>query len=287
MGTTSLDIVEPANPADPSSSRALPTTVLYPTSTGPAPLARGLARAPFPLLVFSQGYDLSVAAYTALLTDWASAGFVVAAPTYPHTDPSDAAALDESDIVNHPADLEFVITTVLDTARTAGSVLSGLVNANEVGVVGQSDGADVTLAVSENSCCFDPRVKAAAVLSGAELFSFGGRYFAGSPVPLLVVQGSADTINVPACSAQLYDAARSPKYYLDLFGETHDSPYTAVGTTAQEIVAQVTTDFFDAELAGQSAGIGAMEASGDVAGATEVSNGPWAPAVTGTCPGAP
>jgi len=104
----------------------------------------------------------------------------------------------------------------------------------------------------------------------------------GSPVPVLVVQGSADTINVPACDARFYDTARSPKYYLGFSGATHDPPYTAAGTGAQDVVAQVTTDFFDAALAGRSTGI-----AGDVAGATEVSNGSSAPPVTSACRGAP
>ena len=89
--------------------RSLPTAVFYPVrgiaAAGGPDAQPDRTHAPYPLLVFSQGYDLSVQAYSTLLTDWASAGFVVAAPTYPHTDPSDQRALDENDITNHPADL--------------------------------------------------------------------------------------------------------------------------------------------------------------------------------------
>ncbi|HVA07074.1 MAG TPA: hypothetical protein VNG12_10075 [Acidimicrobiales bacterium] len=286
VGTTNLDITEATSPAG-GMSRVLPTVVWYPEHQAGNWSAPDLAHAPYPLLVFSQGYDLSVSAYAGLLEDWASAGFVVAAPTYPDTDPSDPAALDENDIVNHPADLRFVITTLLGDARAPGSVLSGLVNAAEIGLVGHSDGGDVSLAVAANSCCRDARVKAAAILSGAELTAFGGRYFAGNTVPLLVVQGSADTINVPACSAQIYDAARPPKYYLDLVAAMHEPPYTEPGTTDQEVVAKITTEFFDAELAGQSTAIGTILADGDVIGATQITDSASAPPSSGTCPGAP
>ena len=236
--------------------------------------------------MFSQGYDLSVQAYATLLTGWASAGFVVAAPTYPDTDPSDQHSLDENDITNHPADLRYVITTLLDASHESGSPLSGLIDANAIGVVGHSDGADVALAVAADTCCQDPRVKAAAILSGAELASFGGRYAFSGGVALLVAQGSADTINLPACSAQIYNAAAPPKYYLDLLGAPHEPPYADPGPD-QQIVARVTTDFFDAELAGQTAALAAMTTDGSVGGRSSLTASTVSPQEPGTCPGAP
>lgn len=264
----------------------LPTVIWFPTArlgTSPAPGKEG-----FPLLVFSTGYDISVHPYDGLLAAWASAGFVVAAPTYPHNDPSDPSQVDENDIVNHPRDLRSVITAVLNQAGHRTSVLFRLVNGNEVGVVGHSDGAEVSLVVAEGSCCRDPRVKAVAVLSGAELGSFGGRYFGGPAVPILVVQGNADTVNPPACSAQIYNAASRPKYYLDLLGAGHLPPYAgpAVGPNGDRgIVTRVTTDFFDAELAGQPAGVSSMRTDGNVAGTATLTSGASAPAAPGSCPG--
>jgi predicted dienelactone hydrolase len=287
VGTTSLNVVEPPS-AQGEPGRTLPTQVWYPAtsqSEGPAP---DRTRAPYPLLVFSQGYDLGVSAYSALLEAWATAGYVVAAPTYPHTDPSDPAGLDENDIVNHPADLRYVITTVLDTAQQHSSVLSGLVAPNEIGVVGHSDGGDVSLAVAENTCCRDPRVKAAAILSGAELAAFGGTYFArgAANASLLVVQGNDDTINYPVCSSQIYDTAGPPKYYLDLLGAQHEPPYVNPWTY-QQVIEHVVTDFFDAQLMGQTAAATAMASDGNVAGTTQLTDGATAPAELGSCPGAP
>lgn len=289
VGTTSLPITEPGAAAA-IAPRSLPTTVFYP-GRGVAPgggtdALPDRTHAPYPLLVFSQGYNLSVEAYSTLLSDWASAGFVVAAPTYPHTDPAGPGALDENDITNHPADLRFVITTLLETAQGSGSILSGLIDANEIGVVGHSDGADVSLAVATNTCCQDPRVKAAAILSGAELASIGGRYTFSSGVPLLVAQGNADTINLPACSAQIYDAAGSPKYYLDLLGAPHKTPYTDAGPD-QQTVASVTTDFFDTELAGRTSALTALTTDGNVGGRSSLTATAAAPQAGGACPGAP
>jgi len=284
VATTDISVVEPS--ATPGgSSRSLPTTVWYPALTGSAVPDKG--HAPYPLVVFSQGYDRGVSTYAGPIRAWASAGFVVAAPTYPFTDPAAPTGVNENDLFNHPADLRFVITTVLNAAGDPASVLSGLVNTSEIGVVGHSDGADVTLAVAADSCCADPRVKAAAVLSGAEFSAFGGHYFSGTrALPLLVVQGSADTVNAPVCSTQLYDAAPAPKYYLDLLGAGHLPPYVDPGTD-QQVIDTVVTDFFDAELAGERAALAAMASAGSVPGATTFSAGASAPPEPGICPTAP
>jgi hypothetical protein len=69
-------------------------------------------------------------------------------------------------------------------------------------------------------------VRAVAVLSGAEWPPMPGRFFAGSPVPMLFTQGSADTINPPWTSLQLYQTDNgSLRHYLDFFGATHLVPY--------------------------------------------------------------
>lgn len=253
-----------------------------------------------PLLVFSQGFAQPVQAYDTLLTDWASAGFVVAAPTYPHTQPPTTAGdptpatpplLTRRDIVHHPADLSAVIDSVVSESRDGASPLKGLVDASEIGLVGQSDGGNVSLAVADDSCCRLGSVRAVAVLSGAEMATFGGQYFPPGTTsphspPLLVAQGDDDTINPPACSAQIYDAAPQPKYFLDLLGATHLDPYTQP-SPYESIVATVTTDFFDAELAHQRPAVTAMSTDGNVAGAAELVDGPTAPTAPGDCPGAP
>jgi len=288
VATTTIDIVKPSpGPGLPGAD--LPTEVWYPAVSRGAGLVPATRGAPYPLLVFSQGFDISVEAYAALLEHWASAGFVVAAPTYPHTSPSGPSGtsdLDEADIVNHPADLSYVIAKVLSAAAQPAGPLAGLVDPNEIGLAGHSDGGDVSLAVAADTCCRDPLVKAVAVLSGAELTSFEGRYFTVPNVPILVVQGNADTVNVPACSAQIYDEASPPKYYLDLLGAAHAPPYIQAGAYRQ-VVARVTTDFFEATLLGDSGARSAMATSGDVGGTAHLSTGPSAPPAPGTCPGAP
>jgi dienelactone hydrolase len=287
VATTQFDAGTTGAPAATPGAH-LATTVWYPASSPEGGVA-DRSGAPYPLLVFSQGYAVAPLQYQVLLTAWASAGFVVAAPTYPHTDASPPTYLDESDIVNHPAELRTVIGAVVAMAAQPGSALFGLVSSSEIGLAGQSDGGDVSLAVAADTCCRYPGVKAVAILSGAELSSFGGRYF-GSPTvpgpPLLVVQGSADTINPPACSVQIYDGAPPPKWYLDLIGAPHLTPYVDADGY-ETVVANVTTDFFDAELAQQPEALRAMVAGGDLPGFAQLSDGTTAPPPGGYCPGAP
>lgn len=278
VGTGELRVVEPAAATQPP--RVLPTAVWYPETAGPRPL-----------LVFSQGYLHAVATYQPLLTAWASAGYVVVAPTYPRTvtpDPTTPSGPTESDMLNHPADLRFLVHTLLGDATHGRTVLAGRVDADDVGLVGQSDGGDVSLAVADNSAYRTPRVKAVAVLSGAEWAPFGGAYFAGPAVPLLVVQSNADTVNVPACGTMVYDQAPAPKYFLELLGATHMGAYTTPDSY-ERVVAQVTTRFFDAELAHEGRALSHIGSVGNVAGVSAITIQPTAPAPTGPpdCPAAP
>ncbi len=276
VATAQLTLVENPGPTQ----RPLPTTIWYPETGG--------AR---PLLVFSQGFWTAVATYDPLITDWASAGFVVAAPTYPHTNPPPHEGTPSTptgtnikageDIVHHPADLRFVIQSVLSTAGQAGNALTGRIDPSEVGLVGHSDGGDVSLAVAADSAQRTASVKAVAVLSGAELVNFfGGTYFTPSlpAVPLLAVQSRTDTVSFPSCSVQLYDGAPQPKWYLQLDGVSHLAGYMTAPT--RTVVARVTTRFFDAELAHQASAMATVSSVADTAVST-ISNGPQAPAQPG------
>lgn len=295
VGLRSLRILEPAAPgiADATAgtgqpARLLPTEIRYPAVGRPlareqpnAPAALGAG--PFPLIVFSQGYDTRVAAYARLLDTWARAGYVVAAPTYPHTDPTAAGGLDEGDIVNHPADLRFVISTLVAQAQSSDGPLAHLLNRQQIALAGQSDGGDVSLAVAANSCCKDSAVKAAAILSAAELPGFGGTYYGSGSPPLLVIQGDRDTINAPGCSAALYDQAAAPKYYVDLLGAKHLPPYLDSGP-AQSYVATAVIDFLDYYLKNKEAGLLRLRQAGGLPGVATLTSAAELSGESAYCP---
>ena len=275
--------------------RSLPTMVRYPAVTAGAHAPPERAGGPFPLIVFSQGFDIESEAYAGLLEQWTAAGYVVADPAYPFTSPDSPGGPIETDIVRHPKDLSSVITALLQSSRTSNGLLTATIDTSRVGVAGHSDGGDVTEAVAADTCCRDQRVTAAAVLSGAELTNLGGSYTAGQGLPMLVTQGSADAINVPACSQQIYNRATLPRYYLDLIGAGHHSPYLAAGpyeaspTQAaryQGVVDRVTVDFWNAFLKRAPGARQAITNDGTAAGVSAITTGPPLSA-HGSCPGAP
>ncbi len=286
VGAVTFTVTEPATAS--SAARSFPVTVRYPAE-GPVGEARsGLAprAGPYPLVIFSQGFDISPEAYAGLLDAWSAAGYVVADPAYPHTSPGAAGGVIRTDIVHHPADLSFLVTTLLADDHASGP-LAGMIAPAPVGVIGQSDGGDVSLAVAANTCCRDSRVGAAILLSGAELSWFPGSYFTNGSAPLLVVQGTADLVMNPVtCSVTLYDAAPRPRYYLSMLGQDHLSAYVPAGP-ARSTVAAVTTDFLNAYLKHLPDALAAMRAAGDVAGRAHLTSQSALPAVAGTCPGAP
>jgi dienelactone hydrolase len=262
-----LIFVEPAHkgPAgDNLGPRKLLTDVRYPLAPGAA-AARRSAAGPLPLIVFGPGFMQCGGPYSALLRSWASAGYVVATVNFPLSDCLTGAAATESDLVNQPADVSYVITRMLRLSAGRG-FLRGRLSPHEIAISGQSDGGDTVAAVGANTCCTDHRLAAVAVLSGAQWPPMPGRFFARRPVPMLFTQGSADTVNLPGCSAAMYhaDPARD-RYYLDLFGADHLSPYWGVDPY-QRVVARVTLAFFDRYVLGQVSGGPAMRRYGNVPG---------------------
>jgi pimeloyl-ACP methyl ester carboxylesterase len=251
--------------------RALNVTVHYPDPGQPQQTgAPGTSE--FPLIVFAPGYRQCSASYSDLLRQWASAGYVVAAVNFPRTNCHDVYP-NEADLVNQPADLTFVIRQLQQMSSLPGGPLSGVISTTKVAVAGHSDGGDTVAALTAMSCCRYPGLRAAVVLAGAEWPAFAGHWFSGPTAPMLFVQGTADTINPPAASLQLYQADRTGiRYYLQLDGADHLTPYEGVGAP-EPIVARTTIAFFDYYLAGDGATIAAIRRSGDVAGVSELVTG--------------
>lgn len=226
----------------------------------------------FPLIVFAPGYRQCAGSYSALLQQWASAGYVVAAVQFPLTN-CHIADPDESDLANQPEDVAFVISRLLRLSEQGAGPLAGLVDASQIAVAGHSDGGDTMAALAAAACCRDGAVRAAIILAGAQWPAFTGHWFAGSPPPMMFVQGTADTWNPPAASVQLYQAdTTGPRYYLDLPGADHFSPYEG-SATPEPVVATVTLDFLNTYVAGEKSSLAAMWQAGQVRGVSVLVSG--------------
>ncbi|GAA1633066.1 alpha/beta hydrolase family protein [Actinoplanes couchii] len=196
--------------------RALPTKVWLPAGNGP-----------FPLIYFSHGLTSQPDDYAELLSFWASAGFVVAGPKYPHTW-YQAAEYDADDVVNQPADAQFVITELLTT-------LSGSIDPQRIAAAGHSAGAITTVGLFSGSR--DERLKAGLLIAGRQMPQPAP--FSGDPAPLLFVQGKLDETVTYEQAYGAYNEVTWPKGFLEIPQGTHlphrDQP---------QMVAETTTDFW-------------------------------------------
>lgn len=278
VGERHVTFLEPAHvgpTGEDLGQRSLLTAIWYPLAPGSA--GSQPAPGPFPLLMFAPGFMQCGDTYSHLLQTWASAGYVVAVVNFPRTDCVAGTAAYEPDLVNQPADMSYVLSRLLALSAQPHQFFTGLLNRREVAAAGQSDGGDTVAALAANACCTDHMLAAVAVLSGAEWPPMPGRYFPDGAPPMLFVQGSADTINPPWTSLQLYRAdENSARYYLDLFGADHMVPYTGTNPT-ERLVARVTLAFFDRYVLGRSGALATMTRYGNVNGIAALVSGDQLP----------
>lgn len=243
-----------SSPAEPPSSK-VPTSVPAPASSGvPAVQTRELEFArggdrplptkvwlpagdgPAPLIYFSHGLTSQPDDYAELLTAWAEAGFVVAAPKYPRTW-NQAADFDADDVVNQPADAQHVITQLL-------AELSGRIDPARIAAAGHSAGAITTIGLFSGSR--DDRLQAGLIISGRQMPQPAP--FSGAPAPLLFVQGKLDETVTYEQAFGAYNEVTWPKAFLELPQGTH-LPHRDQPT----VVATTTTDFWRWALNGDEA----------------------------------
>jgi prepilin-type processing-associated H-X9-DG protein len=195
--------------------RPLPTTVWLPRGEGP-----------FPMILFSHGLGGKPSDYRDLITSWARAGFVVAAPAYPHTSAS-AAEFNVLDVLNQPADASYVITETL-------ADLGPVVDRKRVAAAGHSAGGVTTLGQLSNSR--DERLRAAVVLAGRQIVP---QAYTGPETPLLFVHGRRDATVAYADGRAAFDAVDWPKAFLTVT----DGGHVASGRSL-DVIATTTTDFW-------------------------------------------
>ncbi|MBV9940762.1 MAG: hypothetical protein JO262_01435 [Solirubrobacterales bacterium] len=250
--------------------RTLVTVIRYPAE-GPASdadrpgAAPARAAGPFPLVIFGHGFAVTPGPYARLLRAWAAAGYVVAAPIFPLGNAHAPGGPNESDIVNQPRDMSFVISQMLALNAKRQGLFSQLINARAIAVSGHSDGGDTALATAYNRYFIDRRVHAALILSGAEIPGIGGFDFPAPSPPLLASQGTADTINPPVFTYAFFNLAPQPKFLLTLLGASHLPPYSSQAPQLG-IVERVTIDFLNHYLKRSQEALNAMRTAGNVRG---------------------
>jgi len=253
--------------------RMLSTTIFYPAQGSPTGIAAknvtpDRAGGPYPLIIAAHGFGGSVAEMQGLSERWAAAGYVVAEPLFPLTNDHSPGGPDAADYVNQPADMSYVITSVLQASARSNGLLAGLVDPTQIGAAGHSLGGITTLGLAANTCCHDLRVKAAIVFSGdSEGFPHGRFDYAHAP-PMMFVHGTADPVVPYESSVDAFNLANGPKALVSVIGGGHDD---TVGTSGKWFagIVRVTTDFFNAYVKGDHAAANGINDDA-VAGLTRV-----------------
>lgn len=212
---------------DEARGRPLPTTVYIPESGTSAPL-----------IVFGHGMWGHPRKFTRLFARWVEAGYVVAAPAFPHTNDENPPPYLIEDVVNQPADVSFVLGELL--AR-------GLGDGERVGVGGYSLGAETALAVGLHPRYADPRVRAVVAVAGG-LFHPDFAADVLRPLPLLLIHGTEDTKKDRLREAlKVYEAAQGPKDFVTIEGAGHGICQDD-GQPHAARVAELTTAFWNRYL---------------------------------------
>ena len=211
---------------DEARGRELPTEVYVPP-TGPDA----------PLVVFGHGMWGHPRLFTRLFGRWAAAGFVVAAPTFPHTNGDRPPPYLVEDVVNQSGDVSFVLDAL--QARALG-------DPSRIGVGGFSLGAETALAVGLVPGHADPRIRAVVAIAGGLAHpSFATRPL--RPLPLLLLVGSEDKPHRLQELRTVHEAAREPKELVTIEGAGHEICQDD-GEPHATRVAELTTAFWNRHL---------------------------------------
>jgi len=219
---------------------------------------------PHPLLLAVHGRDGDPADLRPLLDTWTRAGYVVVAPYLPIPD-KDADDIPTPDAVaDQTAIMRFVLDRVLDADTEPANPLHGLIDPSKVGAAGMSLGGMVTYGLVSNTCCRDPRIRAAILMAAVRRAFPHGKYVP-QKVPVMLVQGDADPGYHNSVTA--YPQLASPKWFITLRGSQHSPPFETPRGPEAPLVDAATTAFWNRYLGGDTA------AADQIVGAVDASNG--------------
>jgi dienelactone hydrolase len=183
--------------------RPLPTTLWY--LSGPD--GTGVAAGKHPIVLFSHGLSGLPEQFAPIASGWAQAGYVVAAPAFPHT--NGHVKVDAADIPRQPADVAYVLKKLV-----AGDLAAHL-DGEHVAAVGFSAGGTTTLGLFKRG--HSPSLRAAVSVAGRR----PSTAFAGPAAPMLFLHGDQDPVVPIEAGRAAFDAVPWPKKFVTVAGEGH------------------------------------------------------------------
>jgi dienelactone hydrolase len=225
------------------SSRRLETTFWYPAVVDGGAADRD--HGPYPLVLFVHGLGQTAQFYAPLMERWATAGYIVAGPTFPFLSgvPAGPSHVDYDELFG---DAALVISRTLEGGN--GLPVSGLVDGTRIAAAGHSDGEMVSFTMGFGAALREWRVRSVIAMAG-DLSNAGIDPIRDSGLPILHVMETNDQYD-PYQHSIDWDRENltSPRWMLTLLGATHEPPYNASGDPYFELVSDGTVAFLDATL---------------------------------------
>jgi fermentation-respiration switch protein FrsA (DUF1100 family) len=206
-----------------------------------------------PAIEFAHGWDSNPVVYAAMLRAWASAGFLVIAPTSPGMARGRGLLSQGAASARQAADLPAVLTQVLRLA------LPVTVNRTQIALAGHSDGGSTVATLAFNHGYRDPRIAAYLIFSGGRTaINAGVREWRGNTKPVFIADSSADQFGDFPSARGFYAQARPPKIMVAVGrGETHLPPWS-IATPFNQALWSATVDFASWSFTGSGASLQAM-----------------------------
>jgi len=229
---------------DPAVQRTLNTYIWYPADPATASYDRRASGTPnaarvdgltgVPLVIFSHG-SCGIPNQSQFLTALvASHGFVVAAPPHPGNTTGDfticaTEAQIADSFANRPADVSFIIDTLLAASDDSESFFADLIDPTRIGVMGHSFGGLTTLRVS----ALDARVRAGLALAPA-FFSEIEAEVDSITIPMMIQGGTVDSRTPFADTAVPAFALLGPPRFLVEIQETGHYAFSDLCVTSPQ-----------------------------------------------------
>ncbi len=156
---------------------------------------------PYPLIVYSHGFSSVKEGGDYLGEQLASLGYVVVAVNYPLTNMSAPGGPLVKDVVNQPADVSFLIDTMIEQSRTDGHLLEGMIDPERIGVTGISLGGMTSTLVAFHPEKGDERIKAVLSIAGSTAFA-NEIFFSHRQIPFLMLAADTDALVPYGSNAQ-------------------------------------------------------------------------------------
>lgn len=148
---------------------------------------------PYPLVVYSHGFTSNRDGGGYIQEFLASHGYVVVAVNYPLTNMNAPGGPSVKDVVNQPADVSFLIDSLLVQSATEGHMLEGMIDPDRIGVTGISLGGLTSTLAAFHPDWADERIAASLSIAGPTAL-FTEAFFQHREVPFLMLAGDIDAL---------------------------------------------------------------------------------------------